>query len=98
GGTLLVRRERSFSKKQADSYICHTAQKYATDCRGVAISSRILDQAVWKKVEGLLTRPETIADELDRMEAEDPTLGDLAAVDRRLAQIQRQQANLVEQL
>ena len=48
----------------------------------------------FRRVEDLLIRPEVIAEQLARVESDDPTAGDLAAVDRALAEVDRQQANV----
>jgi site-specific DNA recombinase len=50
------------------------------------------------RVAALLTHPETVAAELTRLEDDDPTAADLAIVDRSLAEVTRQQRNLVDQL
>ncbi len=56
--------------------------------------AHILDAAVWERVESILTRPEIVARELDRLRTDDVTAVDLAAVDRTLAQVERQLVNL----
>ena len=45
-----------------------------------------------------MDRPEIIADELRKRQTDDPTRGDLRAIDRTLAEIDRQQRNLIDQL
>lgn len=62
------------------------------------ISARILDTAVWQRVEDVLTKPDVIARELERQCEAGPEAVDLAAVDRRLATVARRQANLIDQL
>lgn len=67
-------------------------------CFGHGISILELDTAVWQRVEMVLTQPEIIASEIEQMQANDPTVTDLDTVDKSLATIARQQANLVDQL
>ena len=67
-------------------------------CKYHGIMTHVLDAAVWDKVEAILTRPEIVAAELERMLADDPTEADLDAVDRALVSVTRQQRNLVDQL
>ena len=57
-----------------------------------------LDAATWAKVEAVLTNPEIIAAELARQRTADPTAADVEAVERRLAEVQRKQHNLVRRL
>jgi hypothetical protein len=58
----------------------------------------MMDQAVWSKVEAVLTRPEVIAAELARLRASDPVTADVAAIDRRSAEIIRKLRNLIDLL
>jgi site-specific DNA recombinase len=67
-------------------------------CKYHGIMTHVLDAAVWGKVEAILTKPEMVATELERMLADDPTEVDLDAVDKALVSITRQQRNLVDQL
>jgi len=62
------------------------------------ISTHLLDAAVWQHVEQILTQPDLIAAELERMRGMDPSAADLDAVERSLTQVVRQQRNLIEQL
>jgi site-specific DNA recombinase len=58
----------------------------------------VLDGAAWAHVRELLTHPETIAAELERMQREDPGAADLEATERALTAVVREQRNLVENL
>lgn len=64
-------------------------------CTGLNISARNLDAAVWAKVDGLLTHPETVAVEVAKLQQDDPTAEDTTALDRRAAALDRQRANLI---
>ncbi len=60
------------------------------------ISARILDAAVWERVESILTRPAIVAQELERLRRDDPTETDLAAIDRAVAEAGRRETNLAQ--
>jgi hypothetical protein len=62
------------------------------------IKAEVIDSAVWERVRGVLTDPEVIEREIDRMRKSDPTSTDLAAVERSIRGVERQQRNLVDQL
>jgi site-specific DNA recombinase len=64
------------------------------DCQRHSIDAATLDTEVWTRVERLLTRPEIIKDELERMRTNDPTLADVDAVDRAKTELERQRRNL----
>lgn len=57
-----------------------------------------LDTAVWGQFYALLSKPEMIAGALAQVERDDPTAGDLAAVDSAEKEATRQLHNLVNQL
>lgn len=66
------------------------------------ISTALLDEAVWRRVERVLLKPEVIRAEVERAAAEDGTeerlAADLAAVDRELADVDRKLANLTRRM
>ncbi|HEV2122581.1 MAG TPA: recombinase family protein [Chloroflexota bacterium] len=62
------------------------------------IAAPLLDNAVWARVASVLTQPETIAAELERMRQNDPSTADLESVESSLTAVVRQQRNLVENL
>jgi site-specific DNA recombinase len=68
------------------------------DCPSVKIKADRLDGDVWQRVRAVLTDPNLIADELGRLGENDPTVADIAAIDLRLAEVDRKQANLVRRL
>ncbi len=67
-------------------------------CPHIAIRATILDRAVWSHVEDLLHRPEIIAQELARLQGNDPTAADLAAIERAAQEVERKRGNLVRRL
>jgi site-specific DNA recombinase len=79
-------------------YRCSTSNRDKHGCPHFSIMTPILDAAVWRTVERILTQPEIIATEVDRLRRDDPTQQDLAAIDRRLEEINRQCTNLTKRL
>jgi len=88
------------ARRRADSgsyvYWCGQSGKLQ-GCRH-SIAAPLLDADVWAHVEALLTHPERVAIELERMQQEDPSTADLEAVEGSLTAVVRQQRNLVENL
>ena len=70
--------------------------RLANECPGCNIQAHTLDDAVWGRVSALLTDPCVIEAELDRLRGSDPTTHDLEAIDRSIAEIERQQGNLLQ--
>jgi len=58
-------------------------------CPNFSISARVLDCAVWRRVESVLTRPDIIAAEVERRRGRSVVEEDLAALDSRLATIEQ---------
>lgn len=79
-------------------YRCLNPRTQPLPCNNHSIMAHLLDAAVWEKVEGVLTRPELVAQELQALRQDDPSAQDLAVVDRALADISRRQRNLVDRL
>ena len=59
------------------------------------ISTHIIDGIVWDRVSEVLTQPDVVARELERVSADDPVVGDLEVVGRTLADVARRCNNLV---
>lgn len=79
---------------QGHSYRCHPVGRERHGCPSFQIRAAILDTAVWRKVEEVLTRPEVIAAEVERRATVNPYAADLASLDRRLDAIGRQRDRL----
>lgn len=81
-------------------YRCASSSRPSGPCAQPipAVRTSVLDAAAWTRAEHILTHPEVIAAELQRMMRDDPTQQDLETTERRLAEIDRQQRNLVDQL
>jgi site-specific DNA recombinase len=86
------------SGKHGAYYECNPVNRDRYDCPHFTIQASILDPAVWEHIQGILTRPDIIAAELERMRSDDPTVGDVKAIQRQLADIERKQHNLVNRL
>ncbi|MBA2450305.1 MAG: recombinase family protein [Chloroflexi bacterium] len=97
GGVMIVK--RATDPAGARRYRCDRGSSDRRDCGSKpSIMVPQLDGAVWTRVESILTQPEVVAAELERMEDNDPTRNDLAAADRALATLARQQSNLIDQI
>jgi site-specific DNA recombinase len=81
-----------------NTYQCNRSNQDRYGCPSFAITCHVLDAAVWARVEAVLTRPEVIAVELERLRRSDPVQGDLDAIGRRMADIERKQRNFVGRL
>ena len=79
-------------------YRCNPGNRDRFGCPHFGINADILDSAVMGRVEEVLTRPEIIAVELERLRRDDPTAADLDAVETRLEAIERQRGNLTRKL
>jgi site-specific DNA recombinase len=67
-------------------------------CTDVVIAASELDAGVWQGMRTRLLDRTIIAAELDRMQREDPTQHDLAALGRRLGNLDRRQRTLMRRL
>ncbi len=65
-------------------------------CSWHTISADDLDAAVWERVMEILLQPEIVRREIERLRGADRIEGDLGAIDRRLAEISREQARLAD--
>lgn len=75
--------------------ICHRNNPCAD---GAYIIASKLDATVWARIETILTNPDIIAAEVEKLRTTDPTEHDLGAVERGLAGVSRKQTNLVRRL
>jgi site-specific DNA recombinase len=91
GNTLRV-------SSSSNTYACNMSNHDRYGCPSFAIMTHILDQAIWSKVESVLTRPEVIAAELARLRQSDPVKADVVTIDRRTTEISRKQRNLIDRL
>ena len=89
-GRTVLARGRSNGKTD---YVC-TQGKARGNCSGGYIAAHRLDDAVWARVSALLTQPEIVAREVERLRQNDPTTDDLAVVSRSLAEVERQRTNV----
>lgn len=79
-------------------YRCNTTARDRHGCPGFTIKAEILDGAVWPGVRARLQDPALIARELERLRRDDPTSADVTALDRRRAEIEHKQRNLMNRL
>lgn len=99
GRALSVRWQSQSQKRTPKAfYSCNTGARDRHGCPSFTMLSEGLDAAVWTRVETILTHPEVIAAELERMRQSDQTARNLAAVDRALTDVRRRQSNLTRAL
>ncbi|MDQ3692990.1 MAG: recombinase family protein [Chloroflexota bacterium] len=79
-------------------YRCGTSNRDKHKCPAFSIMAPILDSVVWSKVEEILSKPEIIAAEVERLQRSDTTNDDLSALERRIAELRRQRTNLTKRL
>lgn len=77
-------------------YRCHPIGRERNGCPSFGIMAPILDMAVWRRVEDVLTEPAVIAAEVARRANVDPYKDDLASLERRLMTVANQQARLAK--
>lgn len=65
-------------------------------CSWHTISAEELDAAVWERVMEILLKPEVVRREIERLHGDEQIEVDLGAIDRRLAEISREQARLAD--
>lgn len=89
GRSMVVRRAAS-----GHEYKCHGDEGVGGTCEGMpSIRADVLDAAVWEKVRVVMGDPDRIATEVRRMQGDDPTTTDLAAIDRALRACEKERSN-----
>lgn len=76
------------------NYVCGGRGWRAESCEMPSIATHKLDTATWERVTQILTDPEIVAAELERLQQGDGTGRELASVDRSLREIERRRGNL----
>jgi site-specific DNA recombinase len=79
---------------RAHLYRCHPVGRERHGCPSFGVMAPILDEAVWRRVEAVLTRPAIIASEVARRAQADVHAADLAALDRRRAGVASRRGRL----
>ncbi len=90
GLTMIVERRA----ERSDRYRCNPRNADRHGCPGIKIEALSLDQAVWNRVSTVLKDPGIIASEVERRRGADISGQELAALERRLVAITKQQQNL----
>lgn len=75
-------------------YRCHPLNRERHACPSFGISAPILDGTVWAEVKAFMTRDEIMSHAVQQRRGEDAFVEEIAALDRRLAEIARQRTNL----
>jgi site-specific DNA recombinase len=79
-------------------YRCNTSNRDIHGCPPAGISTRTLDAQVWGRVEEVLANPQVVANEVARLHEADPTGPNIAALDKRIAEVERQRTNLMRRI
>jgi site-specific DNA recombinase len=79
-------------------YVCKGTKDVLRTCPGPTIVTHILDSAVWSKIEAILTDPDTVRRELERLKTADPTGDDLASIDKALQYVDKRKGMLVQSI
>ncbi len=80
-------------------YLCNAASETVRTCKPTSsIKADTLDAAAWAAVSEILHRPELIRAEVERLRADDPTEGEVAAIEKELAAVNRKRRNLLVSL
>jgi hypothetical protein len=79
-------------------YRCNTSNRDIHGCPPTAIATPTLDAQVWARVEEVLTNPQVIANEVARLRDVDPTGPNIGALDKRIAEVDRQRTNLMRRI
>lgn len=80
-------------------YICgRVLSQHKDACSGHSIKVRILDAIVWDKVVRILSEPDVITNELEKMRTQDTSAAQLGDVERNLARVTREERNYVDRL
>jgi site-specific DNA recombinase len=94
-GAMMYPRPRSNGRID---YVCKSTKEFTRLCPSPTIVTHVLDAAVWSKACMVLTTPETVAVELQRLKQDDPTDQDLRSVDLALASLDKRKAMLVQSI
>ncbi len=86
---------RVLNGKGGAYYRCNTTSRDVYGCPSFSIASGALDSAVWARVEQVLSNPQLVANEVARLRGTDPTEANVAALDKRIAEVERQRTNLM---
>jgi site-specific DNA recombinase len=94
-GAMMYPRPRSNGRID---YVCKSTKEFTRLCPCPTIVTHALDMVVWAKARKILTKPETVAAELQRLKNDDPTAHDLQGIDQALASLEKRKAMLVKSI
>jgi len=89
---------RVLNGKGGTYYRCNTTSRDIYGCPSFTIAASTLDAAVWARVERVLTNPHVIANEVARLRDADPTEANVTALNKRIAEVERQSTNLMRRI
>ncbi|MDP9470199.1 MAG: recombinase family protein [Chloroflexota bacterium] len=85
---------RVLNGKGGTYYRCNTTSRDVYGCPSFTITASALDAAAWARVEQVLSDPQIVANEVARLRGTDPTETNVAALDKRIAEVERRRTNL----
>ncbi len=85
---------RVLNGKGGTYYRCNTTSRDVYGCPSFTITASVLDAAAWARVEQVLSDPQIVANEVARLRGTDSTETNLAALDKRIAEVERRRTNL----
>lgn len=94
-GAMMYPRPRSNGRID---YVCKSTQQFIRICPGPTIVTHKLDDAVWTKACLILTDPETVARELERLKTDDPTEQDIMGLQDVLSSLEKRKTMLVQSI
>ncbi|MDP9366370.1 MAG: recombinase family protein [Chloroflexota bacterium] len=89
---------RVLNGKGGTYYRCNTTSRDVYGCPSFSIAAGTLDAAVWSRVEQVLGNPQVIAEQVARLRDADPTQANVAALDTRIAEVERHRTNLMRRI
>jgi site-specific DNA recombinase len=84
----------SFAHSSGLMYRCCVYARDIPGCRSSHVLVKTLDHAVWEKVQEVVTQPEIIALQLERLQQQSDSGADIEALDRQLRVVEKQRQRI----
>jgi site-specific DNA recombinase len=84
----------SFAHSSGLMYRCCVYARDIPGCRSSHVLVKTLDHAVWEKVQEVVTQPEIIALQLERLQQQSDSGADIEALDRQLRAVEKQRQRI----
>lgn len=83
-------------KRGVYRYRCASGHRLRAERCNISIAAHILDDAVWERIVAFFTKPELICRILSELDNDDDDPQEIARLDRRLREIEQQQASVAQ--